>query len=327
MILFCTSSDQIDPSLQSVREAIVSKGGDVVHFEADRVPADRSLSVEWNDIDLIRLDCREGEVASHDISAVWMRHFEPGAQPPEGIDPDFAHAVALQTEVLVWDMLACLDVFMLDPPGPLRHAPQKVRQLQLARSLGINIPKTLATNNPEAVRRFAKTCPNGVITKLPDSAMVFAEGDEGEEPIYTRRMTDEELEHLEGLELCPMLFQEFVPKHKELRLTVVGHQIFAAAIGGQGTESLDDWRSDSQSVSSFEPYPSLPDSLHKKILQLFDAIGLNFGTVDLILTPDGKYVFLELNSISYFDFVEQSTGLPISDAIADLLLGHAKPRV
>jgi glutathione synthase/RimK-type ligase-like ATP-grasp enzyme len=54
---------------------------------------------------------------------------------------------------------------------------------------------------------------------------------------------------------------------------------------------------------------------------------LDFATVDLILTPDGRYVFLEVNTVSFFSFVEKATGLPISGAVADLLLGRSAPRV
>jgi hypothetical protein len=34
-----------------------------------------------------------------------------------------------------------------------------------------------------------------------------------------------------------------------------------------------------------------------------------------------------VNAISFFGFVEQSTGMAISDAVADLLLGREPPRV
>ena len=71
----------------------------------------------------------------------------------------------------------------------------------------------------------------------------------------------------------------------------------------------------------------LPRSLEARLLRLLDRLGLNFATVDLIVTPEDRHVFLEVNAISYFGFIERSTGLPISDALADLLVGRAQPRI
>jgi len=52
---------------------------------------------------------------------------------------------------------------------------------------------------------------------------------------------------------------------------------------------------------------------------------LNYGAIDIILTPEGKHVFLELNPAGEFFWLERAPGLPISDAIADLLL--SPPRI
>ncbi|HEU4434710.1 MAG TPA: hypothetical protein VFR51_15100 [Pyrinomonadaceae bacterium] len=51
-----------------------------------------------------------------------------------------------------------------------------------------------------------------------------------------------------------------------------------------------------------------------------DYFSLNYGAIDIILTPDGKHVFIELNPCGEFFWLERSPGLPISAAIADLLL-------
>ena len=40
-----------------------------------------------------------------------------------------------------------------------------------------------------------------------------------------------------------------------------------------------------------------------------------------MLTPDDRYVFLELNSAGEYGWIEDLTGLPIRDAIAAHLLG------
>jgi glutathione synthase/RimK-type ligase-like ATP-grasp enzyme len=65
----------------------------------------------------------------------------------------------------------------------------------------------------------------------------------------------------------------------------------------------------------------LPLAIEEKILRLMDYFSLNYGAIDIILTLDGKHVFLELNPCGEFFWLERCPGLPISDAIADVLLG------
>jgi hypothetical protein len=60
--------------------------------------------------------------------------------------------------------------------------------------------------------------------------------------------------------------------------------------------------------------------------RLMDCFVLNYGAVDLIVTPDGRHVFLEVNPVGEFFWLEQYPGLPVSDAIADVLLGLSPRR-
>ena len=48
-------------------------------------------------------------------------------------------------------------------------------------------------------------------------------------------------------------------------------------------------------------------------------LGLVFGAVDLICTPAGEHVFLEVNPSGEWGMLERDLGLPISEAIAEAL--------
>jgi hypothetical protein len=50
-------------------------------------------------------------------------------------------------------------------------------------------------------------------------------------------------------------------------------------------------------------------------------MGLRYGAADLILSTAGEYVFLEINAGGQFLFVEIHGEIPISEAIADALIG------
>ena len=54
-------------------------------------------------------------------------------------------------------------------------------------------------------------------------------------------------------------------------------------------------------------------------------LGLEFGAIDLIITPQGNYVFLEVNGNGQFLWAEHLSGVEVSTAIARLLAGITPP--
>jgi hypothetical protein len=45
----------------------------------------------------------------------------------------------------------------------------------------------------------------------------------------------------------------------------------------------------------------------------------------MIVTPDDRFVFLELNPTGEYKWIEQLTGFPVTDAICDLLVARSQP--
>jgi glutathione synthase/RimK-type ligase-like ATP-grasp enzyme len=101
----------------------------------------------------------------------------------------------------------------------------------------------------------------------------------------------------------------------------------SACVDSQASErAAHDWRRDGLGMlQHWRPY-QLPFEVEEKILRLMDYFSLNYGAIDFILTPDNRHVFLELNPSGEFFWLERAPGLPISGAIADLLLGHTVRR-
>jgi len=50
-------------------------------------------------------------------------------------------------------------------------------------------------------------------------------------------------------------------------------------------------------------------------------LGLEYGAIDLRLTPEGQYVFLEINPAGQFLWIEMATGQKIAAALAACLAG------
>lgn len=307
-----------------VVDALRERGVHVCVLDGDRFPIDARLNVELGGPATLELpdEC----VDLRAVRAVWLAHFDVGTQLGEAVHPDFHEAVAMQSELSLWDALAaCERARFVDHPSSLVRVPLGTAQLALARSVGLEVPRTITTNDPDRVRSFAAACGGSVVTKLLHSSAITRQTASGRRGYPPRLLGPHGLgEDLERVRLCPQLFQEPIPKLLEVRVTVVGSRLFAASIDSREGDALD-WGDDPERIASFRAC-ELPDPVARSILALLDHLGLEFSTVDLIVTPEHRWVFLEINPISYFGFVERAANLPISDAITALLAGEAPPR-
>jgi len=119
------------------------------------------------------------------------------------------------------------------------------------------------------------------------------------------------------------VFQEYIPKALELRISIVGHQVFAAAIYSQMTErTKHDWRRYDLEKTPHAVY-ILPAGVERACIDIVQHYGLAFAAIDMVVTPQGDFVFLELNPNGQWLWIERLTGQPISDAIADMLVRAA----
>jgi MvdD family ATP-grasp ribosomal peptide maturase len=322
-ILIITHSND-NECVARVAEAIAQKGGRTIRFDTDRYPTDVLLTAYHGAAgdEQLTLTNEDGEFDLREVTAVWHRRINFGAQLPADLDKQLRHASLGETSAAAHGMLASLKAFRLDHLHHIRHAENKQLQLQAAREVGLDTPRTLTTNDPIAVRAFASSCEDGMVTKMLSSFAIYDEGKEL--VVFTNPVKAEDLADLSGLSLCPATFQELLPKALEIRATVVGQRVMSAAVDSQVSQrAAHDWRRDgARMLQDWRPY-QLPLDVEDKLLRLMDHFSLNYGAIDVILTPDGRHVFLELNPCGEFFWLERSPGLPISDAIAGLLLGHS----
>jgi MvdD family ATP-grasp ribosomal peptide maturase len=309
-------------SIPLVSEAIEAKGEKVFRFDTDRYPTEVKLDLYSGKSEKGMITDGDKQIDLADVSSVWYRRMRYGQKLPESMDGQFKEAAIRECRATVRGMISSLGGFHFDRMANVDIANNKQLQLKVAREVGLDIPRTLTSNNPQAVKQFATECSEqGIISKMLSSFAIF--GEKGEENVvFTNSVTEEDLDNLEGLCFCPMTFQENIPKSLELRTTIVGHQIFTAAVDSQKMEgSTFDWRKEGKAlVKDWQPY-NLPEDVEKKLLKLMAYFGLNYGAIDIIVTPDNRHVFLEVNPVGEFFWMEIfSPHFPISKSIAEMLL-------
>ncbi len=217
------------------------------------------------------------------------------------------------------------DRFWLSPPWALNFEKSKIRQLAVARQLGMKTPETLFTNDAAQALAFARR--HGQVALKTLGARGFAQA--GEYRVFFTTMIDaDSLEkERDGISQSMNFLQEVIPKAYELRVTVVGSRIFSARLDSQSAASLAkaDWRRVDPDQIPYSEEP-LPASLEHQILRFLDSFGISFGCFDFVVTPSQEYVFLECNGNGQWLWIENFAGLPISGAIAELLHTRCESR-
>ena len=199
-----------------------------------------------------------------------------------------------------------------------RASENKQRQLRLATRAGLRVPRTLVTNDPIAARRFFAETDGQTVAKLLRPLEVSMNSNNAF--VYTTRVREEDLAGAETLRHSPMVFQELIPKAYELRIAYVAGESFAGALDATGTSrGHTDWRRAAPEECRWQK-AQLPTEVTSSLRRLMSELGLVFGAIDLICTPAGEHVFLEVNPGGEWGMLERDLGLPIADAIAAALL-------
>jgi hypothetical protein len=178
-ILIVTHSNDND-CVAPVIEAIARKGGRTIRFDTDRYPTDVRLTAYYGPSgeERLTLTNEEGEFDLREVTAIWHRRLNFGANLPPGRDKQLRRASLGEVSAAAHGMLDSLNAFRMDHLRHIRHAENKQLQIQVARELGLDTPRTLTTNDPAAVRTFAKSCHSGMVTKMLSSFAIYEEGKE-----------------------------------------------------------------------------------------------------------------------------------------------------
>lgn len=221
-----------------------------------------------------------------------------GAELP---DPDQSALAANDARGLFESLLIGLRARWVNGWNAFLLHQTKPEQLARVAALGVPVPATLLSNDPEAVRAFAARHPRCVFKPVQGGA-------------HTRRLEPRHLgeEHLRNLAFAPVTLQEEVPG-RDVRVFVAGQRVLACEVRTEHVDFRDD------------PDPritpcTLPPDVAAWCLRAARELELAWTGIDLRRTPDGRHVFLEANPSPMFLGFERRSGLPLTDALVSLLL-------
>ena len=250
--------------------------------------------------------------------SIWNRRlFSP--EFPEGFPKNLEAMVTEEAKATIQGLLVTHRGLVVNNPANNYRASNKMHQLRLAEEIGLRIPDTIITNVPKRAVNFYEEHNRDIIFKMQKLPIVEVYGKY--KTIMTTKVKSEDLIFIERIRNNPCCFQERIEKEYEIRLTVIGNQLFPIAIYSQNSEySKDDFRRyDFENVKY--KLVEMPKDLGEKILLLTREYGLHYATIDLILTPKGDYIFLEVNPNGQYLWTEEMSGISITEAFADYLSG------
>jgi ATP-grasp ribosomal peptide maturase len=306
-------AEDIDATADQVVRALIERGIGVDRVNTSWFPTRLHLSARlrgnhW--AGSLRTPARVIDLES--VTAVWYR--TPRAyQFPQELSPvERAHA-NLEAKYGLGGVLSSLPALWVNHPARLADAAYKPMQLVTAHRCGLAVPDTLITQDADVAREFAAEGPT--VTKILGSNTILEDG--VRKVAFTRLLGEADLADLRGIDITTHLFRRWVPKQYEARMIVIGEHITTAAIRAGTAESRVDWRADqdSSSYSLIEP----PTDVLAGVRELMLALDLRYAALDFVVTPDNDWVHLEINAGGQFGFIEDKTGAPLTDHLADLL--------
>lgn len=264
----------------------------------------------------------EAVVDAGELAAIWYRR--PGAlNVSDDMAPGYRSVALEEWKALlagIWEHFERLGIPMMSHPAAIRRAEAKTLQLHLAREAGLDVPETLVTNDAAAFADFFERHGRRIVCKKLRSHCLVTE----ERGALFVATLIEEAERIDpaDLALCPVIFQQPVDIVLDVRLLVIGSRIFAFRMYTRDGDAPLDYRADFDRLRQvrhehYEP----PAEVASACLSICARLSLSFGAFDFAIDRDGRHVFLELNPNGQWLWLQVATGVALTQAFADWLLG------
>lgn len=219
-----------------------------------------------------------------------------------------------QWSAFIRNLIAFDKAKWVNHPVATYRAENKLYQLKYAKRFGLAVPTTYIGNSLPA--NITRECT--YIVKSLDTALFY---DNGQEMFtYSTMVTGQELLNAE-IKSAPVIIQEYLHNKTDLRITVIGDELFAVSITKKGRNIEGDWRQNAKEELNYDCI-DLPPKIHQQILSLMRFLGLEFGGIDFALV-DGTYYFIEVNPTGEWGWLVSASHLPIGKAIVNSLVMEA----
>lgn len=193
---------------------------------------------------------------------------------------------------------------VLNPPLGDSSNFSKLLHTKVWSSLGLRIPESCLTNEPDAARRFIEKWNGNVIFKGASATKTWVS------TVEARHMS-----RLDSLRSSPVLFQQKI-NGPDVRIHVVNSRVFAEQI----VAPVVDYRN-ARGKNVYTP-ALVPSPISAACLQISEGASQPLMGIDFkIEEKTGEWYFLEANSMPCYQAYDKRAHGKISEAISEYLLG------
>jgi glutathione synthase/RimK-type ligase-like ATP-grasp enzyme len=193
----------------------------------------------------------------------------------------------------------------------------KLFQLHVAKSIGLNVPKTIVTTRKSDVLNFFKN--NNIIVKAIGNSIFISKSGKNY-GMFSENISRNEINNLPDC-FQPSLFQERINKQFEIRTYYLKGAFFSTAIfSSENVNSQIDYRKTSKNNTLRYLTVDLSDVIKDKLTLFMEKIQLDSGAFDFVVDQKNKIFFLEINPFGQFKQFSDQCNYKIEKHIAEILL-------
>ena len=313
-------SSKTDLTTDFIVTKLTESGINFYRFNTEELGVSVSILIDFDEEKYIVFDkVLNLEIDLKGFSAVYYRRPEIPKFDITNLstgEKDFLRSELLYSLEGIYKLLQ--NAYWISPLYSIREAENKIFQLELAKSLGFQIPPSLITTIPKKAEDFYDKHDRNCIIKPIKTGLI----EDANEPkvVFTSKLQDFN-QNSNRIQSFPTYFQKVIEKKADIRVTVVGDAIFPALIHSQEVvESQIDWRK--SEIPLKYSRIDLPTDLRNMCILLLKSLKLRFGAIDFILDKNGEYVFLEINPNGQWAWIERQLEYDISGTIVKLLVNE-----
>lgn len=252
------------------------------------------------------------------VKAVWYRRPVPVLYKESG-NRGLDEYVKKELETVLWGMYFAMgDALWINDPVKNRVASNKILQIKVAGEMGFSVPRTLITNDPQRVGDYFPDS-SSLALKSISTASLYDTGRRDYVPLFTRRVSrDYVFGNADAVRNYGVFLQEFIEKEYDIRVVVLGREVFAFAIhSAEKEETKEDFRT-LNPIQLKHEFIRLPSDVEDRVRRFVERFGLVFSSMDLLLSRDGKYYFIENNPNGQWLWLQDMTGVDLVGPFIDL---------
>jgi ATP-GRASP peptide maturase of grasp-with-spasm system len=326
-MILLLSQDSFEISTEEVQDWIEALGHPCVRLNGEDLNGDAPFGFAYEGGADVEFELEGTPVRGGDARAVWWRRWHAydnlgflDAAPDGGLGAQARNYLSLELRAASEGLYDALESRpWLTPPG--QADVNKLSVLRKAAAAGLRVPPTLVTNDRARLQAF-KDRHGRIITKSIWNGRTFMAGRQSW-ALLTFEVGQEDIDQAPA-RFFPSLVQARVEKELEVRTFCLDGELYSMAIFSQldPQTELDFRQYNFRRPNRMVPY-RLPAEVEEGVRRLMAAIPLQTGSVDLVRTPDGGHVFLEVNPVGQFQMVSQPCNYGLEKKVAERLVARA----